>query len=481
MKQFTILWVQHASEFVLFGPLAKDLETKGFRSIFVCKTLHAHEAYSKSGFESNFITRIFEEKGVVSRERVRELDERYGPPGIRDIYQSDVHLWHLFKKREQAEELIARAYAFWEDFFDRNRIDFIIERETATFATRTAYTVARRRGIPVFQLTIGPGDTYFQLYDVEEAHLWQDLLDAARKGSRSLSEKEKKDAYEFIRERLPASGKKMVLRFVPPSFTKTFREWVSLWRSDTSLEIKKDPIRVAALRYGRFRLMKQLKWKYLTQPFFRYDMPKENEDFVYFPLYSGLETSYLVREPYWARHELSLIEEIAKSLPVGMFVYVKEHPHNPGDFTFSELRSLQKNSAIRVLHPSISSQYLIEKSKAVVVVGGTAGWEAFLSKKAVIALGDMPFYAQSSLVYKTPNIREFRSVLRGVLHKGDEIYKERADEWLWFIYMIISTCGRGELVKLSPPYGFNADPENVKRVAAYIEQKLTSFGKRATY
>ncbi|MDP3962364.1 MAG: hypothetical protein Q8Q03_00645, partial [bacterium] len=399
------------------------------------------------------------------------LDFRYGPPGIRAIANSDVQLTRLFKEKNQEKyQLIGRAYRFWERFFEENEIDFILTRETATFATRSAYNVARHLGIPFAQLAIGGSDLHLSFDDVNENHIWQGLLELLAAGPRELSPDEKAETLDFIKLRLPRSGETMPLRFVPFSFFKTLKNYLGMHFHDRKKLRRLDPVRVAALRYGRYRLKKRMIWKYLTQPFFRYDSPK-NEKFVYFPFFSGEETSYLVNDHYYARHESSLIKEIADSLPVGYMLYVKEHPTNPGDFTLGELRQLKKIANIRILHPSHSSQQLIEKSKAVCVLQGTTGWEAFLSKKPVITLSK-PFFAYSSLVYVITDIRDLSAIFWKALNRGPEIYQERETEWFWFIHAVLRSCGEGRIVRLKAPYNFATDEANVTKVADFLKKRI---------
>lgn len=467
----TICWAQHASEWQSFIPLAQILTTLGYRHIFVCKTRVAYEQYKKAGFEAHLISDIFFATDDISDEECARYDSEYGPPFIRNICESDVHIPLIFSSARKAEKLIGRAFRFWETFLAEHSVDYIIARETATLLTRPIYAIAKKRGIPFGQLTVGHGAGYTILYDVGEYHIWSELESEIAKGIGHNTPEMRARVDAFVKKRVPPTTDKMRMRFVPVSFFKALKNYLGLVRADTRRSFRDDPVHVATLRYGRLRLRKQLEWKYVTQYFFHYDSIREGERFVYFPIYSGLETSYLTHIPFWARNEVALIKTVARNLPAGVFLYVKEHPHNPGDLSYKELRELSRVPNIRIIRPEVSSQFLIEKSEFVFVFEGSAGWEAFLTKNKVVSFGGHPFFACSSLVYTFTDLNKIGEVMMRVLQEENQ-YEKRIEEWYWFIDRVLATSGMGDIANPNPPYGFVAEKALLTPVAAYIDQTL---------
>lgn len=469
-----VCWIQHASEYPLVEQIAGLLRDEGIFVKFISTTLDVHNHYLKNGFESFFISEIFNQDKSLSQEELSYLDIKYGPPGIRAVCDSDIHLRYFFGDNHGAkEQVIARAYRFWEKFLHQHEIRYIIARESASFASRSAHTVGKFYGIPFMDMQIGPSKKHFIMRDVEEIYVWKELVNVLSDGPKMLTANQKKMVLDFIKERIGKDngGDNIPIRFVPVSILRSLRSFLGMHIRDTKRNRKSDPIKIAAFRYGKYRLLKKVFWRYVTQLFFHYDRPLENEKFVYFPFYSGKETSYLTNDPYWAKNEPSLIEEVANSLPVGFWLYTKEHPYNPGDLSLFQLRKLQKILNVRVLHPSLPSQDLINKSYAVVVLQGTAGWEAFLSRKPVVALSTT-YYTYSPLAHKVGNISQLHSVLWNAIKQGSAIYDSREDEWLWFIYCVITSCGKGVFVNLDPPYGFSTEFENSQKIAIFIASKI---------
>lgn len=467
-----VCFVQHASEWPLFSLIAKYLEKYGTKSFFVSKTPNVYEKYKELGFNSFFISSIFNDNKTISTEEIEEYDFKYGPPTISQIGDSDVQMVDFFGSNVQAKsELIVKAYKFWEDFIKENNINYFIVRETATFATRTAYNVCRKNNIPIAQFAIGPNDDYFTLDDVGEGHMWTELVKLLEQGPHPLNEEENKRVDDFINARIGGIKQKMELRFVPPQFFTTTKNLIGLYRQDNAKIKKEDPVKIGSIRFGRRKLIKKIVWKYITKNFLQYDEPKYEEKYVYCPVYSGEETSYLVNDHYWAHNEMSLIKEVAFSLPKGYFLYVKEHPTNPGDLTFKELSELASIPNIRILRPTVDATEIIKNSQAVFVLQGTTGWEAFLAKIPVIILGT-PFFSYSNLVYKVNTISKVADVVWKAIKRGKSIYDDNEEEWQWFIYSVLSSCGRGESVKLTPPYGFPTDKKNAEKIASIMYEKI---------
>ena len=108
--------------------------------------------------------------------------------------------------------------------------------------------------------------------------------------------------------------------------------------------------------------------------------------FVYYPLGVDLERNLLINSPFQT-NQIEIIRHIAKSLPTGFKLYLKE---NPSQIT-REWRSISEYSEIMdipnvtLIHPSFNSQELIKNCKLVFTITGSSGFEAaFYGKPSII-------------------------------------------------------------------------------------------------
>jgi hypothetical protein len=108
--------------------------------------------------------------------------------------------------------------------------------------------------------------------------------------------------------------------------------------------------------------------------------------FIYFPLHAEPERELLLQAPYYS-NQITVITNVAKSMPVGYLLYVKEHPvmidvnWRPIEY----YKQIQNLPNVRLIHPSLSSLDLIEKCKLSVTISGDVGIEsAFYGKPTIV-------------------------------------------------------------------------------------------------
>ena len=115
-------------------------------------------------------------------------------------------------------------------------------------------------------------------------------------------------------------------------------------------------------------------------------------------------------------NQLEIITNIAKSLPVGFKLYVKEH----GMMTIGGWRSIQYYRQIMALpnveliHPDVPSKTLLESCSLVVTINGTTGLEAIFYKKPVIVFSNTS-YSTISTVCKIDKIEELPQKIKSLL------------------------------------------------------------------
>lgn len=115
-----------------------------------------------------------------------------------------------------------------------------------------------------------------------------------------------------------------------------------------------------------------------------------NRRYAYFPLHVDPEASTMVLAPMMT-DQLSLITAVAKALPVGMDLVVKEHVpmlgRRPRGF-YSQIERLQ---GVTMVTPEADQFELIRASALTCTITGTAGLEALILKRPVLLFGNPPY------------------------------------------------------------------------------------------
>lgn len=142
----------------------------------------------------------------------------------------------------------------------------------------------------------------------------------------------------------------------------------------------------------------------------------KDEKFIYFPLQSEPESIVMIKSPFLT-NTVTLIENIAKSIPIDMVLYVKEHPIQKEKLwrSIEDYQKIIDIPNVQLVHPSVNSQNLISKSQAIICLSGATGLEALFYKKPVILFSD-EYYDVVSMIKKVNKITELSHAVTSVLN-----------------------------------------------------------------
>lgn len=142
--------------------------------------------------------------------------------------------------------------------------------------------------------------------------------------------------------------------------------------------------------------------------------------FIYFPLHQEPERVLLIASPFYT-NQIETVRHIAKSLPSGYKLCVKEHSTQSirGWREISFYKQILEIPNVDLLHPSVSSDDVMKKCSLVITVGGTSGLEAAFFQKPSIIFADMG-YGMVSSVHRINSIVELPNAIRFALQKKVE-------------------------------------------------------------
>ena len=125
-------------------------------------------------------------------------------------------------------------------------------------------------------------------------------------------------------------------------------------------------------------------------------------DFIYYPMHFQPEQSTLA-QGNWFLNQISLIENISKSLPLGFTLIVKEHPWGRGNRPNWQYKYISNFHNVQFC--DANSIEIIKKSKAVLSISGTTLIEALVLDKPAIMFGKN-YFEFSELIHKVSDISD---------------------------------------------------------------------------
>ena len=140
-----------------------------------------------------------------------------------------------------------------------------------------------------------------------------------------------------------------------------------------------------------------------------------SQKFIYFPLHFEPERVTLSVTPFYT-DQLSIIKNLARSIPIEYKLYVKEHPFQITSSwrPISFYKELLKLPNVVLLHPNFSNEELLKKCSMVIALTGTIGLTAAFYQKPSIVFGKV-IYSSLPSVKKISNIEELPDLIRNTL------------------------------------------------------------------
>ena len=148
-----------------------------------------------------------------------------------------------------------------------------------------------------------------------------------------------------------------------------------------------------------------------------YDNPSSNRGFLLYPLHFHPEASTSILAGAYL-NEYEVIKNIAFSLPQGVDLYVKDHISAWGYQSLCFYKKIKKLPNVYLLDPTAPTKKLIMKSRGVITLTSTVGYEALLLKKKVFLFGSV-FYEFHKGVVKISNQMKIHDTLLNHLNAND--------------------------------------------------------------
>ncbi len=316
-----------------------------------------------------------------------------------DVLQTDRHLGRGFfpagighpKSRlssksdyKKSLSLFNKVVKFWEDYFDTKTPDLVIGIASGIIG-KTCIVVAKAKGIQVRDLALSRYESYF--YWAEDEYYFTPRIEEEYRKIQDPYKEVSEDELVSLR-RLPEIEKYYNNFMQYRSFGVFLKRIAKQIKMEASRRVK------GIVNMGNYMLSENIRyiWKVYRDinAMDRLKMSKtsdlQNIPYVFYPLHIEPETAMGLLSPEF-NEQLALIELIAKNLPAGVFLVVKEHigaiGRRPKEFysTILEIPNV-------IMIPTY--EYAIEVAKnarCVAAITSTVGLEAAILGVPVVSFG----------------------------------------------------------------------------------------------
>jgi hypothetical protein len=339
--------------------------------------------------------------------------------------------------------LSAQPYINALDYLIRERVDLVMEGLADNFMTSVA---GRLAGVYKKKFFMA-----FIYYWFDNGFLMADRMDQTctlveEKYRQNLAHQDSLD-----REQLDLFYSRKILHpHFPNNYTikSRFRQLINRFNSYERPSFKNFVLR--RLSWGIAKL--QIKM------FIVFEKKIRSEKFVLFPLHVTPEATLLGSSPELA-DQFALIKNVSMNLPIGVYLYIKEHPYQVmgAGLDYQFYKKIKSLPNVRIFSADLTASKIYNDNNclAVIVISGTVGLEAAIQKVPVFVFG-RPIYGAANCFIKPKDFEEFFTALQSIMKKeysfdepalyamlkalkesviGIEIELSKANSWLELSYM----------------------------------------------
>ncbi len=318
--------------------------------------------------------------------------------------------YHKFNYNEIVT-ILEKECKLFESVLDEVKPDYLIIKLTDSHQSHLIHQLCKARGIKV--LMMGPTRFAYR-YAIYQDYDNLGNIDFKNYRPKNLSLSELQNylnKYNAVKETKDfEAGSKVSF------FNRMRRYWHFI------MSVGDSDFKSYYANFGKTRLKIMFKFIFLKRWYRKSFIDKNfsksidaDEKFIYFPLHVEPERSLLLVAPFHT-NQIEIITQIAKALPIGFKLYVKEHV-GMSIYGWRERSYYQKILSLPnvcLIHPSVNSIDLLKKCSLVITIGGTTGVEAAFHLKPTVVFADVG-YSMLSSIYRLRNVEELPQVINKMI------------------------------------------------------------------
>lgn len=412
-----------------------------------------HDRYKNEKLDLEYLSWLEKEFGLpnlwpyIAVDRIVMFDQ---------IVREYPHNSPKYSHEEMLRILQVKAKAVIE-FLDREKPDYLFTTQPGGIGSYLLYEIAKKRGIKTLTLIVPSIENKVALSEEYDVITGADRLFERNRKSGGKGSKYYGAAKEYLDSfrNNPRTYSKMhsgtdrklsrvhSLKFLKPANMVRSVIWIlKLYMAWHVGDAKRDYTSIKPWDYIKDHVRRKLRNLRSNRDLFsRLDV---KAPYAFFGLHLEPEVSLLLLAPFMA-DQIYLVKQMARSLPVGYTLYVKDHPHMALYRPRSYYKELLKIPNVKLLDPKMQSYEIIKGADLVFSVTGSVGFEGALLGKPVITLGrafynTLPSVSHVRTIDDLPNVVKCK--LRGdgapddgeILSYLSAIFEDAADGDILYIW-----------------------------------------------
>lgn len=401
--------------------LANSLERKGCRIFYAVDSkrstiLEPEEEIDKSKktfFFDSYLKENYRREDFVSAYQVT-----WGQFFFSDFDRFLTHGFNLGKNKEYWKKVKYCLDSFFKEIIVNEKIDFVLYENISNSFAYSAYKISKLYGAKYIGLMASrlPGRYEIQTSIIDDEVKKIDSLVS------EIETEEESEWFEGYQNKILDSspdymsynnlGKVSLRKLLRKDKVIFAYRLIKCWfYTDHYYDYQFGNPLLALFKGVRVNIKRKINFL-MEKRFFLADNEVESyssrEDFFVYPIHFHPESSTSVLAPNYT-NEYNNILNIANNLPFGNMLYVKEHKSAIGVQSSSVYKKISSIPNVRFINPGFNLKRLMKKSKGLITVNSTAGFEAAVLNEPVYLLGRV-FYEEFPNVVKLNDFSDIKKI-----------------------------------------------------------------------
>lgn len=419
-----------------YAEIAKKIEEKGHSVYFAVNaqksTIVEPLSYIDDSQKTFFFDHYLKEDFNDLKKQPVDINETWGDVFYSDFDRFFYHNYNLNESNEYWTAVLNGLQGFFTSVLSNNSIDVILYENVSNSFAYMAYRVGQSLGCTYIGLM---GSRLPNRYEIQTSISLESDFITRDVDTLDINEKEEKwyESYwkglidiqpDYMKDSVINKKIKLSNMFNYKKVLTVQKILKVIKKSDSYYNYQ------VGSPFEQLTSMYKLNWRKMINEnqSNKYYMSMEEVDtllengkeiFYVYPTHYHPESSTSVLAPDYT-NELSNIINIHNNLPVGRYLYVKDHISARGVQNKEFYKKVSALPGVRLIHFDYNVKRLVKYSHGVITVTSTVGYEAVLMNKPVYLLGNV-FYE------KFPNVFKVNSFLglRNALSKNIKSYSDK--------------------------------------------------------
>ncbi|QNO13413.1 hypothetical protein HYG86_00810 [Alkalicella caledoniensis] len=433
--------VNNAPQYInFFKSLGDNFKLNNHNVIYACES-HLPEVKYDTSLKDQKTFYFTDHLNLLSDSKLQEYQNR---ENLRKFYYScydrNFHFGFDNVHDKKSDEIILRLLDFYEKIILQEDIDIVVYENVSNSFAYAAYVVAKQFERKYYGLITSRVPNHFEIWEDEFGNLENRMNSFNKLSKQQIEDHILEHVTEYLNNFKDSSVKpdymkknhtSMDINYLKYYINKSgvmldyFKYYTTHAKKDNNA-YQSSHMLIKSFKQLTRNLKRKIKISALKN---KYDYnASEKDNFFIYPMHFQPESSTSVNAIFYD-NQYEAIKNISFSLPIGTYLYVKDHPNGIGFLQMNFYKKIKKLPNVKYINPQEDTKKLIIHSKGVITLTSTMGYEALLLEKPVITLGKV-FYNYHPYCYNISSYNDIFSTVQKVLFTKHSQFSEYNTKFL---------------------------------------------------